>query len=296
MKALDVSVVIAARNAADTLPQALVSALAQTLTPREVLVVDDGSLDDTAATAAGFGGVRLLRQPHLGVSAARNRGIAAARGDWIAVLDADDAWLPCRLECVSEVINAVGLCLVGPNAWVWRPPETTAEARLRDERVFAAPRGYRSPAAELAWLFARTPVLHPILPRAVVLRARYDEDLTLGEDTELLWRLATGGLPVRLVDEPLGFYRCHRDPERYGDVHTAMLRRERMLVRALERCGHHALAAPRIRRDLRHVRRLLAYLAWTRALRQRDMAAACVGFAPWMLVHALRSRLAGRTR
>ncbi len=132
--------VIAARNAAGTLPLALDSVLAQTLAPREIVVVDDGSTDGTAEVARAHGAARCISQPHRGVSAARNRGIAAATGQWVAILDADDAWAPWRLERVAEVVATRGPCFVGPDAWVWRPPETTSDARARDERVFAARR------------------------------------------------------------------------------------------------------------------------------------------------------------
>lgn len=98
-----VSVVIAAKDAAAFIADALRSALAQTLDDLEVIVVDDGSTDDTSAVvracANGDPRVRLLRNDRSqGVSRARNRAIGEARGEWIAVLDADDEFMPDRLE------------------------------------------------------------------------------------------------------------------------------------------------------------------------------------------------------
>ena len=98
-----VSVVIPAYNAARYLRRSVGSALAQTLPDLEVIVVDDGSSDATSelalALAAADPRVRLLRnESNLGVSVARNRGIEAARGEWVAFLDADDAFLPERLD------------------------------------------------------------------------------------------------------------------------------------------------------------------------------------------------------
>jgi len=95
----DVSVIVPAYNAQATLGAALRSALQQSIPPLEVLVVDDGSADDTAAVAETFGSkVRLIRQPNGGPGSARNTGIRAARGAWIGLLDADDTWLPTKLE------------------------------------------------------------------------------------------------------------------------------------------------------------------------------------------------------
>lgn len=109
----DVSVVTPAYNNADTIGRALASIAAQTLPPREVIVVDDGSRDDlTAAVAAmvpHMNGVRvrLFRQDNNGAGAARNRAIAEACGTWLAFLDADDEWLPNKVER-SLAVNAAG--------------------------------------------------------------------------------------------------------------------------------------------------------------------------------------------
>jgi glycosyltransferase involved in cell wall biosynthesis len=95
-----VSVLIPAFNAERYLGEAIESALAQTHTPFELIVVDDGSSDGTAEAALAFGkAVRYSRQEHQGVGAARNRCVELARGDHLAFLDADDRWDPRKLEC-----------------------------------------------------------------------------------------------------------------------------------------------------------------------------------------------------
>jgi glycosyltransferase involved in cell wall biosynthesis len=94
-----VSVVIPCYNAAPFLRATLDSALNQSHPPFEVLIIDDGSTDQSAAIAASFGPpVRVISQVNQGESVARNRGIEEAAGDWIAFLDADDIWLPEKLE------------------------------------------------------------------------------------------------------------------------------------------------------------------------------------------------------
>jgi glycosyltransferase involved in cell wall biosynthesis len=103
---LKISVVIPAYNAGPYLKEAIESALAQTYPPHEVVVIDDGSTDNTADIARSFGWpVRLFQQPNSGLSAARNRGIREATGDWVALLDADDAFLPDKLALQVRAIE-----------------------------------------------------------------------------------------------------------------------------------------------------------------------------------------------
>lgn len=92
-----ISAVIPAYNAASFLPRCLESVFAQTLMPEEVLVVDDGSTDDTAAIAETLG-AKVVRRQNGGISAARNTGVKSASSEWIAFLDADDRWAPKKLE------------------------------------------------------------------------------------------------------------------------------------------------------------------------------------------------------
>jgi glycosyltransferase involved in cell wall biosynthesis len=101
-----VTVVIPCYNQASFLGEAIESVQRQTHVRREVIVVDDGSTDDTAAVAAQYAGVRLLRQANRGLSGARNSGMAAACGAYLVFLDADDRLLPRALEhglkCLAE--------------------------------------------------------------------------------------------------------------------------------------------------------------------------------------------------
>lgn len=92
------SVIIPCYNGAAFVGEAITSVLSQTAPPREVIVVDDGSTDDSADIAERFGPpVRVVRQANAGVAAARNCGVRESRSEWIAFLDADDAWEPTKL-------------------------------------------------------------------------------------------------------------------------------------------------------------------------------------------------------
>jgi glycosyltransferase involved in cell wall biosynthesis len=99
MTSSDVSVVMTALDAERYLDQALRSAFEQTRPPAVVIVVDDGSTDATADIAEGFDPrVRVLRRPHAGIGVSRNTGIAEVETEYVAFLDADDLWLPAKLE------------------------------------------------------------------------------------------------------------------------------------------------------------------------------------------------------
>lgn len=99
MNAPFITVLIVGRNVGHYIAETVESALAQTWQEREVIVVDDGSTDETATVLSSFGDrIRLLTRPPLGLAAGRNAGMAAAKGNYIALLDADDLWHPTKLQ------------------------------------------------------------------------------------------------------------------------------------------------------------------------------------------------------
>ena len=100
-----VSAVIPAYNAELFISETIQSVLNQTMEVLEIIVVDDGSSDRTAEVAAAFPRTRVIQRPNGGQSAARNTGIHAAQGDWIALLDHDDVWLPRKTEVQMAAVR-----------------------------------------------------------------------------------------------------------------------------------------------------------------------------------------------
>jgi glycosyltransferase involved in cell wall biosynthesis len=133
-----VSVVVPVYQAERYLAEALDSALAQGYEPLEIIVVDDGSTDASAAIARARP-VRYVRLEHQGLARARNAGIKAARGEIVAFLDADDVWLPGGLEArVSHLLGDPGLGYVLSRMEVFFEPGTERPSWIR-ERVLSAP-------------------------------------------------------------------------------------------------------------------------------------------------------------
>jgi glycosyltransferase involved in cell wall biosynthesis len=200
----DVSIVVPTRNRQQLLRLAVFTALQQRRVTVEVIVVDDASTDDTARTVSDVGrGVRLLRQPsQSGVSASRNRGIAEAKGDWIAFLDDDDLWAPDKLIRQLEAVTAAG------RTWVYAG-DVDVDFALR---VLSASRP-PSPEEVMEALPRYNPVptgASNVMVRADVLAEAgpFDPELRRTEDWDMWIRLARSGPPA-YVPHPLVAYRFH---------------------------------------------------------------------------------------
>jgi len=124
-----VSVIVPAYNRAHTIRRCLDSALGQTISPHEVIVVDDASTDDTTSVVKSISDerLRLITMPlRKGAQAARNVGIKNAKGDYIAFLDSDDEWLPEKLEWqIQEITRMKKPCVVHGGGWIYREQNKT---------------------------------------------------------------------------------------------------------------------------------------------------------------------------
>jgi glycosyltransferase involved in cell wall biosynthesis len=192
-----ISVVIPTYNRALCICDAVDSVLAQTLPPCEVIVVDDGSTDDTRQQLAKYGArIRYLYQDNAGVSAARNAGILAAQGTWIALLDSDDVWEPEKLAIQTETIRAdpstVVLVANGFNATSQDEiPINFFSTRVR-LRSLTGPFRVERP---FAWAMDAVAVTSALVARRDMLiqAGLFDAQLNMFEDLDLLCRLAQLG-------------------------------------------------------------------------------------------------------
>ena len=186
------SVVIPLYNKGREIARTLGGVAAQTYTPLEVIVVDDGSTDDSARVVEGLDlpGVRLIRQPNGGVSAARNRGIAEAKGDYIALLDADDYWKPEYLERVAALIGRYPGCgLYSMGFEVHRPEGVFPNETVMQEGIVG---NYFRTAMRVNL----TQTSSVTIPRAVFERlGGFPEGMKLGED-QYVWTKIARTYPV----------------------------------------------------------------------------------------------------
>ena len=218
-----VSIIIPAFNYGRYLPEAIESALNQEHTAREVIVVDDGSTDDSSAVVARYGpAVTYIRQENAGLSAARNNGIRAARGCYIAFLDADDSWSPRFLSIVLATwrdrpalgaVHSGFRCIDGksqplPQVCVSTVPDGQMYDRLLDGEFF--------------------------VPSSVVIRrdcfdrvGLFDERLRGSEDWDMWLRVARQ-YAFAGIAEPLVNYRIHG--QNMSASPEYMLRYQRMVV------------------------------------------------------------------
>ncbi len=196
MQPLLISAVVPAYNAEPYLKECLRSILDQRGPFRlEVIVVDDGSDDHTAELAASVPGVRVLRQPNAGPSAARNRGIEAATGQWIALLDSDDRWPPGRLAAQLAVLEQApdlglifGDCAAFDGHGIWMP-SFFADARL-DAAFWGHPLRVVD-AYQKLFRLNYIPTGAVLMRRDVVQQAGgFDADLRMVEDLDLWLRIA----------------------------------------------------------------------------------------------------------
>jgi glycosyltransferase involved in cell wall biosynthesis len=200
-----VSVVIPNYNYGRYLAQALDSVLAQSYPHLEIIVVDDGSTDESEAVLREYNGqIRIIRQRNQGVSAARNRGIQDSRGDLLAFLDADDCWHPRKLERQLPLLlnPAVGMVCSGFEYVDTGGRRLGTNAARRRGRVLRDLALLRSPAVLAVGSSA-------LIPRKCFDRVGlFDTMLSTSADWDLSRRIACH-YEIEVIQEPLVSYRIH---------------------------------------------------------------------------------------
>ncbi len=246
-----VSVILPAYNAADSLPRALDSVFAQSLGDLEVIVADDGSTDGTAeraeATAGGDGRLRVLRSAgNAGAAAARNRAFAAARGDWLALLDADDAMAPGRLERLVALGEEERADIVADNLHlVSETGEPQGTALQADDALFVAPLTAASFLRRNLFLTRgfKLGYLKPVFRRSFVVRhkLRQDETLRIAEDFHFLLDALLAG--ARCLADPTPGYLYRQRP---GSLSRGLCLDD---LRRLSAANRALLARPAVQAD-----------------------------------------------
>lgn len=203
-----VSILIPCHNAGPWIRDTLESALTQTWPHREIIVVDDGSTDDSAAIVRTYGprGVTLLSQPQAGQSAAFNTALAAARGDFFEFLDADDLLAPDKLECQLARLATLPPETVASGAWA-RFTDDPTQARFKPERVWQD----FDPASWLVSSWEGGGMMHGaawLVPAAVARRAGpWTASLSLINDFDYFARVLLASRGVAFCAEARTYYR-----------------------------------------------------------------------------------------
>jgi glycosyltransferase involved in cell wall biosynthesis len=199
-----VSVIIPSYNRGATIAAAIESALSQTLSPLEIIVVDDQSSDGTAQLVAGLPDqrIRLIVQPiNAGGGAARNAGILAAKGEWLAFLDSDDLWQPSKLEVQlaaiahhQDAICFTNLEFFGGNAGrkYWNKRTPRLGEKMSDYMIVSGQ------TAQTSTLFMKTAVARNIM---------FDPTLRRHQDWDFILRAEQAGVQFVYIEKALALYR-----------------------------------------------------------------------------------------
>lgn len=288
-----VSVVIPAYNAERCIGEAIQSVLKQSYREWEVVVVDDGSTDRTSEVVAGFGErVRYLRQTNAGAAAARNAGIREARGELIAFLDADDVWLPDKLQLQVAYLDAhPETALVYADVQMQREDGRLLPSYLAEKKHAGSGRIFDAVVQEYFIHTSSTLIRRSCLEEV----GGFDPALKTAEDRDLWLRLAYRW-PVGLVEQPLALVR--RSPGSLSNLEFSSARRVQMFEKALrtfpelpERSrglirrqlalNHYDLGLGYLSRlDRREARRHLMKAAQERSLLVRALGLAAVTLLP----------------
>jgi glycosyltransferase involved in cell wall biosynthesis len=209
---MKVSVIVPACNAERYVLDALRSALAQNHEPLEIILVDDGSTDGTAALVEReMPEVEIIRQANAGVAAARNTGLRRATGDFICLLDADDGWFPGKLAAQLSYLEQHADVGAVSHAWLdWRPDPDGNYPPLARPAPAAPP---RADPAQSGWIYPRL-LLEPVVQTSTMMMRReimemtgfFRTDLTTGEDYDYWLRLSRLSR-IDKLSAPYSFYR-----------------------------------------------------------------------------------------
>ena len=209
-----VSVIIPVYNGGRYLRAALESVFAQTYRPFEVIVVDDGSVDDSGVIAQSFPDVRYIHQANQGVAAARNNGIDAARGEFFAFLDQDDLWTPEKLKLqMDHLLSHPDLGYTLTQQQFFLEPGATLPAWFRKELLSTVHTGW-----VLGTLVVRRTAFEKV--------GNFATGYSAANDSDWFFRAKAAGIPMAVVPELLLLKRIHEanDSGRAKEVLSELLK------------------------------------------------------------------------
>jgi glycosyltransferase involved in cell wall biosynthesis len=203
-----VSILIPVYNSQEWLAQTIQSALDQTWQNKEIIIVDDGSKDNSLAIANSFASsiTKVIARENRGASAARNCALQAAQGDFIQYLDADDLLAPNKIECQIERLEKGNLECVTSGTW-GRFYNSSQEANFIPEPVWRD----MSPVDWLICSWEGGGMMHPaawLVPRAIAqLAGNWNEKLSLNDDGEYFCRTILASKGIEFCPEAKSYYR-----------------------------------------------------------------------------------------
>ncbi|MBE9107096.1 glycosyltransferase family 2 protein, partial [Nostoc cf. edaphicum LEGE 07299] len=213
-----VSVIIPAYNTETYIGKAIESALEQTLTDIEVIMVDDGSSDKTVEVAKSFTDQRLkviVNQQNLGAAAARNRAFRAAEGEWIAVLDSDDWYAPERLEKLVSLANTTNADMIADDVYLIEDGTTSPWSTLiqesgeRIDKIFQIDIVYFVETDVYGQAGLHFGLSKPLFKREFLIKngIEYDEEIRMGQDFWIDMKCLIKGARFFIEPKPYYFYR-----------------------------------------------------------------------------------------
>lgn len=272
-----VSIIIPCHNASTWLRATLDSALGQTWPACEIIVVDDGSTDDSAAIVDSYAarGVILLRQEKRGAASARNAGLRAARGEYIQFLDADDLISPEKIARQIAMLAANSPTAIAAGPWGTFTSHV-AEAVFRPQPAWSS----REPADWLICSWSGGGMFPPVVwltRRSVIDTAGWwNEELSLDDDGEYFCRVLLSSNRVCFVPDAPSYYRSHAGP-RLSSIRGR--RAAQSSYTSLQLKEHHLLSVDNSNRARRAVGIHWQRFAWEQLAATPDLASAALARA-----------------
>lgn len=214
------SIVIPAYNRADIIEKSIQSVLTQEFQDFEIIVVDDGSKDNTVDVVKSISDsrIRLITQQNGGASRARNRGVEEARGKYIAFLDSDDVFLPHHLkQALADLEKGARVCtftqvIVDRGDGIkYLKPHRAPNANEHISEYLMSDRGF-------------VPTIALIVPKLLAQNVRYDESLSKGDDYDFAIRLVAAGAELIMLEQPAAIWDDKWNPNRLSNARNTQER------------------------------------------------------------------------